>query len=151
MHGKEFFVDLIRTYFILVTLITVGILVMGSYFEPNACFGYEAFAAPLIYGGCGVLPNAVMYTRRELTIKELLARKAIQLILIEGIVLSVAFWNTDICSGQSDIVIGMGVCILLIYVLAHVIDWLQAYISAKRLTEELMNLQKTANDASCTK
>ena len=50
MNGKEFAIRLMTTYFTLVTLITAATLGMGQYFEPEASFGYEAFASPLIYG-----------------------------------------------------------------------------------------------------
>ena len=144
MHGKKFIISLITTYFRLVTLITVATLVLGLYFDPNACFGYTVFAAPLFYGACGVLPSVVMYSKRELTVKALLVRKLIQFVLIEVLILSVAFHNTGIQGEYLDVAIGMGISIFLIYVLAHMIDWLQNYMSAKRMTEELINFQKNA-------
>lgn len=142
MQGKEFLISSLRTYFIVVTLITVSTLVLGLYLDPDARFGYEAFASPLIYGACGILPNVVMYTKRELTMKELLVRKAVQLVLIEGFVLFAAFWGTNIYAEQKGAVIGMSGSIFVIYVLVHVIDWLQNCMSARRITEELILFQK---------
>lgn len=142
MRGKEFFVNMLSTYFTLVTLITVAILVLGLHFNPDATFGYKAFLAPLVYGACGVIPMGVMYSTRELTIKEVIVRKVIQFILIEIIILFVAFYGREIDAKQTKLMMIMGVSILVIYVLAHVIDWIQNCVSAKRMTEQLMRLQE---------
>lgn len=143
MHGKEFAIDCIRTYFAVVTLINVVMLVMGMQIAPDNRFGYDAFAAPLIYGAAGTLPNIVMYSKRELTVKELVIRKVIQFILIEVIVLFVAFYNMDDFWQQPYIIIGVGISIFVIYVIASVIDWVQNCIAAKKMTEELMKFQES--------
>lgn len=145
MHGKEFIRNMMVSYFSLVTLITVVIFAMGLYLEPDARFGYDAFAAPLIYGACGILPNAVMYTKRELTVKEFLVRKVIQFILIEAIVLFVAFYGSDIRIKQKEIIIGVGVSVFIVYVVSHIIDWVLDYVSARRMTEELIKMQQSVN------
>ena len=74
MHGKEFIMKIIRTYFTLVTLITVAIFLIGAQLAPDASLSYTAFAIPLIYAACGVLPSVVMYSRKELTVKQFLVR-----------------------------------------------------------------------------
>lgn len=140
---NEAFVDsLVRTYFILVTLITAAMLILGLCFDPYARFGYEAFASPLIYGACGVLPNAVMYSKRELSVKEFLVRKAIQLVLIELLVLAAAFGGTDIPAERPNVVLVMGISIFFIFLIVHVIDWIWSCISARQITEELMSFQQ---------
>ena len=53
-----------------------------------------------------------MYAKKELTMKQVLIRKTIQLVLVE------------------------------IIVLTHVIEWYQDSISAKKMTEELWVFQK---------
>ena len=52
----------------------------------NGRFGYSVFIMPLIYAFAGILPQAVMYSRHEPSIKEVLLRKFIQLLLIECLV-----------------------------------------------------------------
>lgn len=52
---------------------------LGMYFLPEMQFGYEAFCVPLIYGAVGTIPNVVMYSRKELKVKEVFVRKFIQL------------------------------------------------------------------------
>lgn len=142
MHGKEFLINIITTYFALVTMITIAMLILGSYFAPEASFGYMAYASPLIYAACGIIPTAVMYSKRELTVKELVIRKIIQFFLVEGVVLAVSYQSLDSHTGQSKVLISMAICVCIIFVLAHIISWFQNCMSAKQMTEELIIFQK---------
>ena len=96
MHGKEFILACLRSFFAIVTLVNVAVFVLGFTMDPERLFGYEVFLMPLIYGALGILPNIVMYSKRELKIRELLVRKAIQLVLIEGLVLFAVFYQTAV-------------------------------------------------------
>ena len=93
MRGKDFWIDFVRTYFMIVTLITLVMCVVGQVVMPDQTFGYEAFTAPLIYALVGTVPNIVLYSKHELKVKELLFRKVLQLLLIEAGVLFVAFYH----------------------------------------------------------
>lgn len=141
MHGKEFIVDCLRTFFTVVTLINIVLFAMGLYFMPENRFGYEAFAAPLIYGLAGTLPNLVMYSKRELKVGELIVRKVIQFVFIEALVLFAVFYNAGEQIRTTEIVASTAVSILVVYVLACLFDWLENYLSAKQLTEELKRFQ----------
>lgn len=144
MHGKEFVIDFIRTYFSVVTLINVAILIMGLQIATDSRFGYDAFAAPLIYGAAGTLPNIVMYSKRELKVKELLVRKIVQFILIEVLVLFAAFYNKTDLVKRPEIIIPVAISIFVIYVIAGLVDWIQNSVSAKQMTAELMKFQENA-------
>ena len=142
MHGKEFVNDMITTYFTLVTLITVVMFVLGTHFIPNAEFGYEGFATPLIYAVYGSLPNIVMYSKKELTVKEVLVRKVIQLVLIEVIILVMVLPGIGDYMEHMDIVISLVISVFIIYILSHFIEWFQNYRTAKNMTEELLTFQQ---------
>ena len=144
MHGKEFILDLLRTYFIVVTLINAAMWIMGVYLEfvPENQFGYEAFAAPLLYGLAGCLPELAMYSKRELTVKELIVRKVLQFFLVEVLVLWVAFYGAVGAWKSPELIGSVAFSIFIIYVLATLFDWLQNYLSALRMTEELVRFQE---------
>lgn len=144
MHGKEFVNSMFTSYFTLVTLISVVMLILGLNFYPEARFGYVAYAGPLIYAACGVLPNVVMYSKHELTVKEFLVRKIIQLIVTEIIILFVVFGGEDIQVEEIRVVIATGIGIFVVYVVSHIIDWIQECLSAKKMTEDLIKLQQNA-------
>ncbi|MBQ7066606.1 MAG: hypothetical protein IJN92_07265 [Lachnospiraceae bacterium] len=133
---------IIRTYFTLVTLITVAIFLIGAQLAPDASLSYTAFAIPLIYAACGVLPSVVMYSRKELTVKQFLVRKVIQLGLIEILLFTVIFDNVNELKERTDMVILVTISVFIIYTLVHILDWFQKSLSAKKMTEELMCLQQ---------
>lgn len=83
-----------------------------------------------------------MYAKKELTMKQMLIRKIIQLILVEAIVLIVALPTELIEKGNDALIISLVICVLGIYVLTHVIEWYQDSLTAKRMTEELLIFQK---------
>ena len=55
--------------------------ITGSITQPDSRFGYSVFIIPLLYALAGILPQLVMYSQQELSIKEILLRKIIQLLL----------------------------------------------------------------------
>ncbi len=142
MQGKELMRDMINTYFMLVTMISGVMLILGVNFMPDASFGYEAFKMPLIYAAFGTLPNIVMYSKKELTMKQLLFRKTIQLILVEVIVVAVAVPAEVIKEGKTELIMSLVISILFVYILTHLIDWYQNYLAAKKMTEELLAFQR---------
>jgi len=141
MYGKALFVDVLRTYFLVVAMINVVMLVLGTQIAPDERFGYDAFASPLIYGAAGTLPEVVMYSRRELKVKELMIRKMVQLLLVEGLVLFVAFYTRDPFWQQPGIILAVAICIFIIYIIGCLIDWIQNSVSARKMTVELMKFQ----------
>ena len=142
MHGKEFWADCLRTFFTVVTLINVLMFLLGSVLLPELRFGYEAFIVPVIYGLVGTLPNLVMYSKRELKIGELMVRKVLQLILIEVLVLFVAFYNTTEEVQSVEIMVSTVAGVFVVYVIATLVDSLENFLSAKQMTEDLKRFQK---------
>lgn len=136
---KSFLVSMMTLYFTLVTLITVAILILGMWMEPEMEFGYGAFALPLIYAACGTLPSVVMISRHELSVKEFVLRKAVQLILIEVLVLWVFGSGINSHIGQL-----LAICVLVIFLCAHGISWLQDCYAAGKMTADLVRLQERA-------
>lgn len=130
---------MMTVYFTLVTLITAAILLLGLYMEPEAEFGYSAFAEPLIFAACGTLPCVVMISRHELPIKAYIRRKIMQLILIELLVIWVS--GARIEDGSA---LQFAISILVIFLCAHGISWLQECYAARQMTADLIRLQEKA-------
>ena len=142
MSGKDFWIDFIRTYFMIVTLITIVMCIVGKVVMPEQTFGYEAFAAPLIDGFVGTVPNFVLYSKRELKVKELLVRKVAQLILIEAAVLFLSLYGAD-QSWREPRIVGILIgSVFTVYVVGTLISWIVDLLSAKSLTKELQEFQR---------
>lgn len=142
MQGKELIHDMINTYFMLVTMISGVMALLGIYFMPDASFGYEAFWTPLIYAAFGTLPNIIMYAKRELTMKQLLIRKTIQLVFVEVIVIAVAVPAEIIDAVKTEVIVALAISILVVYILTHLIEWFQNCAVAKQMTQELLSFQQ---------
>lgn len=142
MKGKELIRDMVNTYFMLATMILAAMAVLGTYFMPEVTFGYEQFETPLIYAAWGTLPNMVLYSKKELSMKQMLFRKIIQLVLVEIIVILVALPPEALKGEKNALMISLVSCVFVIYVLTHAIAWYQDSITAKKMTEELMVFQK---------
>ena len=142
MRVQELINDIITTYVTLVTLITVIFYVMGSYFFPDASFGYESFASPLIFAACATLPNLLMYSKKELSTRAYLIRKSLQFVLIEVIVLAIAFPDRSIYHKQPAIAITLAISVFVIFILTHLYDFFKNLVSAKRMTAELLLFQQ---------
>lgn len=141
MHGKEFIAEWLRSFFSVVTMINIAMCLMGSAMLPEMRFGYRVFIVPVIYGLAGTMPNLVMYSKRELKIRELMVRKVLQFILTEICVLFVAFYGSSESDRPLWLIGIVALSIFVIFVLAVLFEWLQNYLSAKQLTEDLKIFQ----------
>ena len=77
-----------------------------------------------------------MYSRRELSIKEVLIRKFIQLLLIELLVNGIILGEDVLRPEHTDFLKTISVCVVLVYVFANIISWGLDSVSAKTLTRE---------------
>lgn len=141
MRGKEFFKSILLSFFIIVTLINIAMFVLGSIFQPELRFGYNAFLSPLIYGLISIIPCMVMYSKKELTVKKLIIRKIIQLLSIEGILGLLVFGFQSPQKENTQLMVSFSISIFVIYVLEHLISWLLDVQTAKRMTEDLQHYQ----------
>lgn len=142
MRGKELIRDMLSTYFMLATMISFAMMILGTKYVPDANFGYEAFRMPLIYAAYATLPNLVMYAKKELNMRQLLFRKILQLLLIEIIVLKIAIPRKIYESGEFEIVIVLAIGIVCIFLLTHFIEWFMNMLQARKMTDDLLKLQE---------
>lgn len=142
MDKKEYLKVLARNFFIITTLINFVIFLLGSLFKPNERFGYDAYLAPMVYAALSMIPSWITYSPRELTVKELIVRKAIQLALIEVILFLLGFGLNHLSAMDPLLIASFGVSIAVVYVLVHLIEWITASKKAVTLTEELKAFQQ---------
>ena len=141
MQLKEFIKSKLASYFSIVTLVNVATLVLGSIFRPEQRFGYEAFLAPLLYGALGLIPVFIMYSPKELTIKQIVIRKIVQLIALEFILVLAGFGRENLKAENLALIASFALSVLIIYVLVHVISWVLNLEMARQLTMDLQSYQ----------
>ena len=83
-----------------------------------------------------------MYSRRELSIKEVLLRKLIQLLLIEFLVNGIILGEDVLRPENTDVLKTISACVVLVYVFANIISWVLDSASARTLTRELAEFQE---------
>ena len=143
MSKKEFMGQVFISFFVVVTCINLGMAFMGMIYAPDTRFGYEALLFPVFYGFLGILPAAVLYSRKELTVKQMLLRKIIQLILIEAIMVGIVFFlgGTDFSTLLPFMIMVLAVCLA-----AEGILWLAADKKVKKLNAQLKRFQDRESD-----
>ena len=142
MSIKQFIVRKLGLFFMLSTLITVAIYLLGSHFDGEARFGYDALLSPLTYAGCCVLPGFVTFSRREPKPRELLLRRALRFVLTEAVVLFLAFRSRTIDTSRPAVLLGIAGSVLVIYLLVFLFSWLVNSAQAKQVNQELQAFQR---------
>ena len=130
------------SYFIAVTLINIAIFVTGMMFRPDEKMGYDAFLSPLLFGFLTVIPTVMIHSKKELSIRQLLFRKAVQLILDIVIVIAVIFGGNPLNRETVTTAVGVSISIIIVFAAVHFIEWMLDRKTAQQLTEELAAFQK---------
>ena len=139
MTKKDFAIKLLNMFFIVTTLITIVMGVMGLIWERDRLLTYEVMFSPVIIGFISVLPSIVMYSKKELTLRQIVIRKVLHLFLLEIELIAfskiMGIWNE---------VIGLPfvISILIVAVLVQVFLWLVGVQRANTITNELKAFQK---------
>ena len=78
MEFKKFLIEKMTLFFMLSTLITAAVSLIGSAYDTEALFGYDALLAPLRYAALCILPTFVTWSKHELSLRELSFKSLIQ-------------------------------------------------------------------------
>ena len=141
MSFKAFMKSVAETYFVVVTLIVFATYLLGMIFRPDAVLTYEAFLSPLIYGLLGTLPALVLYSKKELTMRQMLWRKVLQLVLLETVLVFFGFGTSVLSRDNISLVLSFMLSVLVIFVLAHVIMYVLDKEQARQLNSALEEFQ----------
>ena len=131
-----------RMYFILVTLITVLLMILGLTLDKDRVFGYEVFMSPLLYAGIGIIPVFFFGEEKEISMKRLLMQRLVSLGIIELITLILAFAASTIPTEKKSVVIGIAVGIAIVFALAIAVEYMFELSVAKSINESLTEYQK---------
>ena len=142
MDLKRFLVNRSILFFILSTLIAVAVSLIGSAFDAEANLSYGSLLMPIEYAALCLLPTLVTYSPRELSPKAMLLRKGLMLLLLEGVILFIAFTSPGIDTGSAEVVLTIAVSVLVIFVLANLLLWLKDSAEAKTMNRDLERFRK---------
>ena len=130
------------SFFIIVTLVNIAIFLSGMILAPDEKIGYTAFIVPVIDGVLGIIPGLVMYSKRELSVKQMAVREVIQLISIELIIFLFMFGFSGVSAEQVPRLIVVIGSVAVVFVAVKVIMYLFDFRTARRMTDELKLFQE---------
>ena len=139
---KELLVHILRVYTLLVTLITILLIILGKLLDRDRVFSYEAFLSPLIYALIGTAATVITRSDKELSVRNLIIRKVISLLLIEGAIILLALNSDTIPTEKSWVIPGLALGILLVFILTHVILYFIDRKEAEKLNADLARYQE---------
>ena len=142
---KEHIKNNLMSFFIIVTLVNIVIFFCGIILAPDEKLDYTAFIVPVIDGILGVIPGLVMYSRRELTVKQMIFRNIIQLISIELIILVFTFGFRGITNADIPMLLAIIISVAFVFVGVEIIMYLFDFRAAKKMTDDLKAFQKSNN------
>ncbi len=142
MRIKERLGEAFRLYFILVTLITVLLMVLGLLFDSDRTFGYEVFVSPLVYAAVGVIPVFFFKPDKEISMKAMILRRVIQELAVEAAILLIVFNAPSIPSERTEVVIAIAAGVLVVFVLAMIVEYIFELTQANEMNRYLEEYHK---------
>lgn len=138
--------EMLISFMICTTCICIAEGVLGLIFMPEEKFGYEAFLSPPIFGFLSVILGFVAESKRELSVREVIIRKVIHLLLIEGVVFGLNY------VAGSEFPLGLqfslAATIAVIYIVVHVVLYINDRRSAEDFNRQLEVFQSSNKSTS---
>ena len=124
--------------------ITFAIGVIGCIKTPALGVTHYSFFVPFVYAFFCVIPSLVIYSAKELSIKQMLIRKAIQFLLIELIVMLISYIigtlnNTFIC-------IAILLAVIVVYIVVNILGYLFCKSEADAMTKKIQHIKEKEQD-----
>lgn len=139
---KELLIHALRLYTLLVTLITVVMIILGTLLDRGRVFSYDAFLSPLIYAFIGTAATVITRSDKEPSIRSLIFRKVISLLLIEGAIILIALNADTIPTEKSWVIPCLALGVFSVFVLSHIILFFIDKKEAEKLNADLSRYQE---------
>ncbi len=139
MSFKAFLKKCMMQYFIITTCVTAATAILGLLIDRTAKFGYEGYFSPLIFGFLGTAPSLVMYSRKELSFRQMLLRKILHFVLLESTLILFGVWN-GLLPGFSD-ALSFALTVFVVYLAVNLISWRLDQKEADDINKSLKMIQ----------
>ena len=139
---KELLIRALRLYTLLVTMITILMIILGYLLDRDRVFSYEAFFSPLIYALIGTAATMITRSDKELSVRSLIIRKIISLLLIEGAIILIAMSSDTIPTEKSWVLPALVLGVFIVFILSHMIQYHIDRKEAEKISEDLARYQE---------
>lgn len=140
MSFIEFTKKTLMNFFVIVTGVTIAIAVLGMNFQTEAEFGYEAYFSPILIGAVATLPSFVLYSCKELTIKQMIIRKLLHFIVL--LLTMVGFGKAAGLLFNTEVTWMFILSVFVVYVFTTAIKWILDSKTADEINKGLKRLQE---------
>lgn len=137
---REFLARQFRIFLLCHLFITIDTAIIGQVLEPGAHLSYRALWGPLILSALCVLPSFVMYGKEALSIRRIILRRGLQILLIEAIVLTFLCIAVPMRSPAAAATVAASV--LIVYGIVWVVDWAQGWMDARAMNRRLEQMKR---------
>ena len=144
MKIKEKLREAVRMYFILFTLISVLLMILGLAFDSDRALGYEVFISPMLYAAIGIIPIFFFKEGGEVSMKKLIVHRMITLGFVEAVILILAFSASSIPTEKKGVVIGIAIGIAVVFALSLLIEYVLELGEARSINKALAEYQTEA-------
>lgn len=136
MKASEVIKQVISDYILIQAEVTLSIGVIGSIFAGTQKVPYSYFFLPLLIGAICILPCLIIYIKEDLTIKQVVVQRLVELIVLEFallLVLKQILGSTLSGAGY----IAVMVSVLILDVMTYLIKWLYQKRDANQINRIL--------------
>lgn len=146
MKTKKSITDFIIIFCVITTFITILEAILGCLLMPSTPLSYKAFFSPPLLGFFSTIIARITQSDKELTLKQVLFRQFIRLLMIEFLVFGVNYLTG--ATFEKDLTIALASGIALIFVLINVILWCNDKQNATEFNKNLKIFQEKQNSLS---
>jgi uncharacterized membrane protein YhaH (DUF805 family) len=139
---KERLGEAFRLYFILVTLITILLMIVGMLFDSDRTLSYDAYFSPLFYAFIGVIPVFFFQSDKELSMKRLIIRNVLYVLIVEAAIFLIVFKAPNIPSDRIEVVISIAVGVLVVFIISLIVEYIFELTQANEMNTYLEEYQK---------
>lgn len=126
---------MVMAFFVCTACITLLEGILGMLFFPQVKLGYEAFFSPPLFGLLSVLSGIVNHSGKELSVRQVLARRLLHLFMVEGLVFGFNYAGGAVF--EPLYVFSLAVSVALVFLAVYVVLWVNDQRSAVLFNEQL--------------
>ena len=139
MSFREFLKECAMQFFIITTCVNVATALIGPVLYSGPTIGFGAFYSPVLSGILGTLPSIILYSKKELNLRQTIARKALHLVALEALLTTLAWLNGNLSDIFAAILFMFTVFV--VYLAVNLISWALGSREAKHINAGLKALQ----------
>ena len=117
-------------------------MILGNLLDRGRVFSYDAFISPLFYALIGTVATVITRSDKETSVRSLIIRKTVSLLLIEGAVILIALNADTIPAEKSWVIPGLALDVFAVFVLTHAILYFIDRKEAEKLNADLSRYQE---------